>query len=195
LEANGQAIPNGVEYEEIRRIYGSNLPDLRGIMNGYVPKDIIAVWGSSEEIPANWSEAEEYRGVFLRGYGSITHTQNNGSTIGSTATTHSSGNIGAIQGDSIRNMTGAAYSLLNLLNNFGDTQSDYVNGVFYSSEAAYSNSNINNGTGGDWYFRLNYNASRVTPTANEIRPVNKAVRFIKHTPPAEKFRYIVKVKN
>lgn len=75
LECNGQTIPNGIEYEEIKRIYGTNLPD--------------------------------YRGVFLRGHGSVTHMQNNGSTIGNTSTTYSSGVIGALQGDSIRNITGS----------------------------------------------------------------------------------------
>lgn len=62
LECNGQAIPNGIEYEKIRQIYGTNLSD--------------------------------YRGVFLRGYGSFTHTQNNGTSVGNTTTTHSSAAIG-----------------------------------------------------------------------------------------------------
>lgn len=31
LECNGQAIPSGIEYEEIRKIYGTNLPDYRGV--------------------------------------------------------------------------------------------------------------------------------------------------------------------
>ena len=125
LEANGQVIPNGIEYEECRRIFGARLPDLRGAdnefytnLNNYLSKDIkeylqnaikpipqnlIAIWGTTTAIPEGWSEATEYRGVFLRGYGSLTHTQNNGSTIGNTATTHSSGAIGSVQGDAVRN--------------------------------------------------------------------------------------------
>ena len=36
----------------------------------------------------------DVRGLFLRGYGSQTHAQNNGSTVGITSTTHSSGALG-----------------------------------------------------------------------------------------------------
>lgn len=141
LECNGQAVPTGIEYEEIRRIYGANLPD--------------------------------YRGVFLRGYGTITHTQNNGSRIGNTATTHSSGTIGAVQGDSIRELSGQVSGATNYTGMFWNET-----GVF----AGFNNTNyyveVNQLGGFIYHTAFSFAASRVTPVSNEIRPINKAVRYI-----------------
>jgi len=152
LECNGQAIPNGVEYEEIRGIYGANLPD--------------------------------YRGVFLRGYGSISHTKNNGSTIGSTATTHASGAIGAVQGDAVRNVSGSFLP--------GNTRSHVgvrnMGGVFYATltcptcytekEGEITFANLQSASGVAEHNVVHFQLSRVVPTSNEIRPVNTAVRYI-----------------
>jgi len=48
----------------------------------------------------------DMRGMFLRGNGSQAHAQNNGSTVGTTTTTHESGALGQVQGDAMRNITG-----------------------------------------------------------------------------------------
>jgi len=136
LECNGQAIPNGIEYEEIRQIYGTNLPD--------------------------------YRGVFLRGYGSISHTQNNGSTTGNTATTHASGAIGAVQGDATRLVRGwiDTYALSS-----SGTSGPFINDY----DAAQGDSPTSQAKGLNGF---TFDNSRVVPVSNEIRPVNKAVRYI-----------------
>lgn len=134
LECNGQAIPSGLEYKEIRQIYGSNLPD--------------------------------YRGVFLRGYGSITYSQNNGSRVGITATTHSSGALGYIQGDSIRNATGQS----------GATIGGGHSGIIYTKGVPEVYWIASAHTLGTYSTYIDF--SRVLPTANEIRPINKAVRYI-----------------
>ena len=52
----------------------------------------------------------DYRGVFLRGYGSRTHSQvNSGPNLGETETTHTSGALGIVQGDSIRSTRGTLF--------------------------------------------------------------------------------------
>jgi len=148
LECNGQAIPTGIEYEEIRQIYGANLPD--------------------------------FRGMFLRGYGKeIPHTQENGTAIGVTTTYHSSGEIGVTQGDSIRNLLGeieatrSRYSVGTgvFLNSKPGSEASY-GGVFACDDSINSSCTVRLGA-------MNYfNASHITPTSNEVRPVNKAVRYI-----------------
>ena len=45
-----------------------------------------------------------YSGIFLRGYGSRSYSQNNGSQLGITATQYSSDKVGIIQGDAIRKL-------------------------------------------------------------------------------------------
>ena len=50
-------------------------------------------------------QVPDLRGLFLRGYGSQVHSQNNGSTVGITSTTHSSGALGQVQGDALRPVT------------------------------------------------------------------------------------------
>jgi len=165
LECNGQAIPNGIEYEQIRQIYGENLPD--------------------------------YRGVFLRGYGSITHTQNwtdvdNNSQ--SSTTTHTSSEVGVIQADTMRLIYGS-------FNSMGHPPWDVVTqGAFsdashmgkgsrdgYETNVYAPNSttttigairSLKNGKGflSGWSYWLN--SSRIAPSSNEVRPINVAVRYI-----------------
>ena len=97
----------------------------------------------------------DYRGMFLRGLGG------------------NSANLGILQGDAIRNITGT----------MGGSSSDvaglwdYGTGVFYQfNQGRYSVyyskayfSYVSQGMG--------FDASRVVPVANENRPVNKAVRY------------------
>ena len=95
------------------------------------------------------------RGLFLRGYGAQT-SSHYGSVV------HQSGELGMIQGDAIRNITGSS----------GDSPRS---GVYYYGALA-------GGAGGARKFAgeglrgrsaLNFDASRVVPTASENRPVNQ----------------------
>lgn len=70
------------------------------------------------EVPAKYTalrkimtRTPDYRGVFLRGYGSRTFSQNNGTNTAS-STTYSSGAVGAIQGDATRRDYGYIGDLL-----------------------------------------------------------------------------------
>lgn len=110
-----------------------------------------------------------YQGTFLRGYGSQPSTHY-GMVL------HSSGNLGELQGDSIRNITGTF--LLNIPSGDGTNAGFTLNptGAFYlnMTSARYVGGDIFlNNTGG-----AAFDASRVVPTANENRPINKAVRYL-----------------
>ena len=110
----------------------------------------------------------DLRGLFLRGYGSQTFEQNNGVTCGVTSTDHSSGNLNAIQGDAIRNMTGIVG---------GMTDQGNGTGIFYE---AYSSGACGAGSchNGLTKKSVKFSADRVMPTDVEIRPVNMAVRYL-----------------
>jgi len=121
------------------------------------------------------SNLPNYQGLFLRGHGSQTFTQNNGANIGNTATTHSSDALGVIQGDSARKVTGniAGYTT-------GGTQ-----GIFYNADGAFTPSNRLAGTPqgsiSSELFRytiITLDTSLTTPTSAENRPVNIAVKYI-----------------
>ena len=105
-------------------------------------------------------QTPDLRGLFLRGYGAQT-SSHYGSVV------HKSGELGMIQGDAIRNITGSS----------GDSPNS---GAYYYGALA-------GGAGGARKFAgeglrgrsaINFDASRVVPTANENRPVNTAVRFL-----------------
>mgnify|MGYP000755089548 CR=1 FL=1 len=113
--------------------------------------ELFAVLGNS--VP-------DLRGLFLRGYGAQT-SSHYGSVV------HQSGELGMIQGDAIRNITGSS----------GDSPRS---GVYYYGALA-------GGAGGARKFAgeglrgrsaINFDASRVVPTAPENRPVNTAVRYL-----------------
>jgi hypothetical protein len=112
----------------------------------------------------------DYRGLFLRGYGSQSHAQENGTTVGVTSTTHSSGNLGAVQGDASRNITGSVLTDYNF-------QGRPASGAF---TPAYGNYRGWGQAPDDGYQQSGFamNSNRVIPTANEIRPVNMAVRYL-----------------
>ena len=102
----------------------------------------------------------DLRGLFLRGYGAQT-SSHYGNVV------HQSGELGMIQGDAIRNITGSS----------GD--SPHSGAYYYGAFAG--------GAGGARKFAgeglrgrsaINLDASRVVPTAPENRPVNTAVRFL-----------------
>lgn len=112
-----------------------------------------------------------YQGVFLRGHGSQSHRQNNGSTIGETLTNHTSGNLGVIQGDAIREIEGTTTGFANSSGGLHGGTSD---GAIYAGTRAQG--------AALWHGAASYNiafkAGRVVPTATENRPANIAVRYL-----------------
>jgi hypothetical protein len=104
------------------------------------------------------SRVPDYRGIFLRGQGSQTSTHYG-------IVTHSSAALGQLQGDAIREIWGE------ILTGAVEEGSKF-SGAFRSAEIGKGG----DGGGGDYgiYFR----ASWVTPVAQEVRPVNRAVRYL-----------------
>ncbi len=107
-----------------------------------------------------------YSGVFLRGYGTQSFIQNNGSLIGETETIYSSNALGAIQGDAIRNIYGTA--LIRVM------EMGY-SGALYSTFAGSWGIAAPNPRSG---LQQHLDSSRVVPTANENRPINIAVQYV-----------------
>ena len=94
----------------------------------------------------------DYRGYFLRGLGG-----------------NSEIDFATIQEDAIRNIVGH-------FDGNTDDGSQYKTGPFYKYSAASSGAN---GSGGEGV--IGFDASRVVPTAEENRPINKAINyFIKY---------------
>ena len=170
--------------------YTLEVPRLSADVNGKgVPIGTVITWASANNPTENgvWLECNgqscssypelakvlgtntvpDYRGVFLRGLGAISFSQNNGSIVGVTSTTYSSGKLGTIQGDATRRVTGMI--------SFSGGLDYPPEGVFYN----YSHQNLaelkpNSDIG---YDNPGFDNSRVVPIANEIRPINRAVRY------------------
>lgn len=118
------------------------------------------------ELAALMTNTPDYQGLFLRGLGTQTYSQQNGTTIGITSTIHSSNTLGVIQGDSIRDIYGSS----------GAASDDYTTpstGAFIRDHVGYEAAN-----GGWSVWGISFFASRVVPTANENRPINKAVNYL-----------------
>ena len=120
----------------------------------------------------------DLRGLFLRGYGSQTYAQNNGTTVGISSTLHQSGALGTTQGDAARRVTashqsgsmlgiwrGASYGLWH-----GAMSPIY--GASYVPTGNDPEGGYNQATGFD------FDSAFVSPTATENRPVNVAVRYL-----------------
>ena len=103
------------------------------------------------------STVPNYQGIFLRGYGSQVSTHYG-------TVTHSSAALGELQGDAIRNIYGFWDNGINTWSS---------DGAFYGVKN-WSNENSDYRLGWRGYL----DASRVVPTDNEDRPVNKAVNWI-----------------
>ena len=113
------------------------------------------------------SHTPDYRGMFLRGLGSQSYSQLNGSKNGVTSTVYSSGDIGDIQGDAIRNITGKmAMGHLD----FYDTD-----GIFTHKYGPLANYGVSIPAR---VVEVYFDAASVVPIANENRPINKAVRYL-----------------
>lgn len=131
--------------------------------------ELFAIFGG--QIP-------DLRGLFLRGYGSQVYAQNNGSTVGVTSTTHSSGPLGQVQGDAMRTIHGELASNYNLQPIFeASAWNTNVSGAFgisnFSGACALDSNAQYNATMG-----FSFDSRKVAPTANEIRPANMAVRYL-----------------
>ncbi|MBP2629480.1 MAG: hypothetical protein H6Q70_108 [Firmicutes bacterium] len=110
------------------------------------------------------SYTPNYSGVFLRGYGSQ-NSYHYGTIL------HLSGNLGELQGDSIRNITGS----IEMPEMYPDHSSG-SSGAFYQYLYDTARTYRVNGSG---YGAVTYfDTSRIVPTSNENRPVNKAVRYL-----------------
>ena len=115
----------------------------------------------------------DYRGVFLRGYGSVT-TNHFGNVV------HESNSLGSIQGDAMIQLpTSYFYAAL------GRIGSDYASESqqnAFSCSGAFSyistyNTTMKTGNSDNWGRKYKLDFSGAIPTANEIRPVNIAVRY------------------
>ena len=99
----------------------------------------------------------DYRGVFLRGLGG------------------NSSDLGELQGDAIRNIEGQLGAP-----GFGriTIQGDFKKNLY--ATGPFTAKLIGDGDNGGYPnegFQINFDASRVVPTANENRPINKAIRY------------------
>lgn len=103
----------------------------------------------------------DYRGVFLRGLGSVTSTHYG-------TVQHQSNGLGELQGDAIRNIEGRF--LIDDQASFGYPPI----GAFKVVGSANYDARSDFSSGG---LLLNFSASYVVPTSNEDRPINRAVRY------------------
>ena len=109
------------------------------------------------------SRVPDYRGIFLRGLGSQTSTHYGN-------VTHSSAALGQLQGDGIREIWGSV----------SGTSNRGVFGSAYSGAFSVSGSAHGPSRDGDWSQgnTLTFQASHTTPVVGEIRPVNRAIRYL-----------------
>ena len=110
----------------------------------------------------------DYRGIFLRGHGSQVSTHYG-------TVTHSSAGLGQFQGDATRNLTGTIESVLNRggYHSGGGVYSGLISRIDYISTRE-----IGGGVGSEFIGRVHFDSSRVVPVAQEIRPVNRSVRYL-----------------
>ena len=122
-------------------------------INSTVYPELVGVVGS--RVP-------DYRGIFLRGQGSQTSTHYG-------TVTHSSAALGQLQGDGIRTIwgtfVGGDWS--------GHNNQGGSSGAFWPS----GNAGVQEGNRYD-QIRYSFDVSRVTPVVGEVRPVNRAVRYL-----------------
>ncbi|WP_071595824.1 phage tail protein [Anaeromusa acidaminophila] len=98
----------------------------------------------------------DYRGFFLRGVGG-----------GASA-------LGLAQGDAIRNIYGSSTfaAVSNQASNSPSSINGAIGNIFIGNEPSPTSGNPSA------WFAFNFDASRIVPTANENRPINKAVYYL-----------------
>lgn len=157
--------------------------------SGGVPVGMILAWpvGQNPEDMDNWLECNgqsispsaypelfalvgakvpDFRGLFLRGHGAQTSSHYG-------MVTHQSGALGQLQGDATRNIIGHVGDVMTS----GSAEVGNYTGAFYVTH--HTPNSI--GYGGIYsreHISSAFDASRVVPTAEEIRPVNRAVRYL-----------------
>ena len=160
---------------------------------GGVPVGTIVAWpvASNPEDMDNWLECNgqtvsqtafpelfavvgarvpDYRGLFLRGHGSQASSHYG-------VVTHQSGGLGQLQGDAIREIQGNAIML-------GGTGNDLYSGVLSTSSFDPDIVWVSSSGKTRAQFRnFEFQASKNTPTAQEIRPINRAVRYLIRSKP------------
>lgn len=147
LECNGQSISS------------AKYPELTALLAGS--------GASAATIP-------DLRGLFLRGYGQQSHSQNNGTEVGVSATTHKSGNLLAVQGDAMRLLYGTLP--VGGTTGIGNTVNAALTGTFSYNKAK--------GTAGfasapsKTAAQAFFSSQRTVPTDAEVRPANMAVRYL-----------------
>lgn len=108
----------------------------------------------------------DYRGVFLRGLGSVTSTHYG-------TVQHQSNGLGELQGDAIRNIEGR-FVVDDIVGIGGYNRQYLPNGAFKVVGRAYYDARSHESWDG---CLVSFNTSYVVPTANEDRPINRAVRY------------------
>lgn len=121
----------------------------------------------------------DFRGVFLRGYGEQTFDvrwQDTNNEWHSSQTTYKSEEIGKVQTDAIRNISGS-FEFLSRVNNL--VELSRCNGVFKSTGThyTYSTDSVNWGDGRQYNNSPTFNVSTVVPTNKENRPLSYAINY------------------
>lgn len=159
--------PPGVPVGTVIWFAGINPPEGFLVCNGQ------ATTGYPELASIVGSSVPNLQGAFIRGYGSQTVAQNNGTNVGVTSTLHQSGNFGEVHGDSTRKIFGGFW--------FSEMIGATATGVFYQSSSYAQHTwrvACDQGVGHVWTY---FDTSRVVPTDNENRPINVALLpCIKH---------------
>lgn len=180
LECNGQAIPSGIEYEEIRRIFGTNLPDYRGVF-------LRGTGGNAASLGVLQNDAIKEMKL---------NTTSSSFAWGGQTVTIGSGNEGGIAVFNPQ-LTGQALSGRSIVGGRWGSASSWRSVVGARSEYAMFTGATADGSYKAKYWYPGAGSSTVTipainiPTfltsatlinsnnsANEVRPVNKAVKYI-----------------
>lgn len=132
---------------------------------------LTAVLGGTNATKAT---VPDLRGLFLRGYGQQSYSQNNGTATGVTATTHKSGSLLTVQGDAMRLLYGTLP--VGGTTTMGNTVNAALSGTFSynkSKETAGFASAPSKAA-----VQAFFSSQRTVPTDTEIRPANMAVRYL-----------------
>lgn len=133
--------------------------------------ELTAVLAGSDAATAT---IPDLRGLFLRGYGEQSHSQNNGSATGVTATTHKSGSLLTVQGDAMRQLYGTLP--VGGTTTMGNNVNAALGGTFSYNKSVQSAGFA--GALSKTAAQAFFSSSRTVPTDTEIRPVNMAVRYL-----------------